>query len=68
MHFIYQIELFYFTHVNKVLPCSYTVQPDSGSQIVAKNANSRKGELLLSSVLVAAGYLVTSRNLHLSIG
>jgi len=36
MHFIYQIELFYYTHVNTVLLCSYTVQRDSGRQIGAK--------------------------------
>jgi len=60
--------LFYFTHVNEVLLCSCTVQRDSSRQIVAKKANSRKGELSLSSVLVAAGHSVTSRNFRLIIG
>jgi len=36
MHFIYQIELFYFTHVNEVFLCGCTVKRDSGRRIGAK--------------------------------
>jgi len=36
LNFIYQIGLFYFTHVNEVLLCGCTVKRDSGRRIGAK--------------------------------